>query len=398
MSAARASQPSEGQATVDVDGCDVVVSGQPRLTDLPRATQLLVQGSVVADLALRTAVASALSAGLASWGVRSDFDAELAKLPFYRELASARDATTSFPAPRHGVVVDAQPSRHQSSAAPDGVIDSLRFDSPFEALNPLMRDCYDRFGRNRVACAQHWRHNDGPRDTLCVIHGFMASAHAFNSAFFSLQSLFRAGYDVLLYVLPFHGPRRSWFAPYDGWDYFAHGVAHINETVAHSIHDFRLFVDYLQEQGSGGIGVTGVSLGGYTAALLASVEPRLQLAVTNAAVTDMGSLMDAWLPANLLIAAFRQLAGMDRVALDDTLSFHSPLTYAPLLDREHLMIIGGLGDRLAPPQQTSWLWEHWGEPRLHWYPGNHAMHFNRGSYQAEMLAFMRGAGFAGSIG
>jgi pimeloyl-ACP methyl ester carboxylesterase len=56
--------------------------------------------------------------------------------------------------------------------------------------------------------------------------------------------------------------------------------------------------------------------------------------------------------------------------------------------KQRRMIIGGLGDRLAPPEQAKALWEHWGRPRLHWYPGNHMLHVRRGVYLKEMEEFM----------
>src|SRR4051812_20147186 len=57
------------------------------------------------------------------------------------------------------------------------------------------------------------------------------------------------------------------------------------------------------------------------------------------------------------------------------------------------MIIGGLGDRLAPPSQAEALWEHWGRPRIHWFPGNHVLHAGRRVYLREMLDFMRANDF-----
>jgi len=47
------------------------------------------------------------------------------------------------------------------------------------------------------------------------------------------------------------------------------------------------------------------------------------------------------------------------------------------------MIIGGVGDRLAPPKHTRLLWEHWGRPRLHWFPGSHLLHLDKGEYVYE---------------
>ncbi|MGI8921686.1 MAG: alpha/beta fold hydrolase [Solirubrobacteraceae bacterium] len=57
------------------------------------------------------------------------------------------------------------------------------------------------------------------------------------------------------------------------------------------------------------------------------------------------------------------------------------------------MIVGGLGDRLAPPEQSRLPCEHWERCRLHWFPGSHVLHVERGNYFKEMLEFMRAAGF-----
>jgi hypothetical protein len=57
------------------------------------------------------------------------------------------------------------------------------------------------------------------------------------------------------------------------------------------------------------------------------------------------------------------------------------------------MVIGGLGDRLAPPEQVQLLAKHWDHPRVHWYPGNHLLHLNRAAYLREMRRFMAGVGF-----
>jgi len=79
------------------------------------------------------------------------------------------------------------------------------------------------------------------------------------------------GYDVLLYLLPFHGVRQA-RAAFSGWGLFAHGPAHLNEAIAHAVHDFRGFVDYLESEGVQQVALTGLSLGGYVSSLLAAVE------------------------------------------------------------------------------------------------------------------------------
>ena len=87
--------------------------------------------------------------------------------------------------------------------------------------------------RNRTAWAQHWRHHDGPRPTLVVIHGFMADPYWVNSRFLALPWFYKQGYDILLYTLPHHGRRRA--AAVDRGGDNLHLAR--NERCAHRIED-----------------------------------------------------------------------------------------------------------------------------------------------------------------
>ena len=276
-----------------------------------------------------------------------------------------------------------------------GTVELLSFESRFEAVNPAMREAYAAHRRNRIGRAQHWRHSDddGPRPTLCVIHGFTASPYWVNSAFFSLPWFFYNGYDVLLYTLPFHGGRQSRRSPYSGHGYFAHGFANLNEAMAHAVHDFRVLVDHLLATSASRVGVTGLSLGGYTSALLGAVEDRLDVVIPNAAVTDLPSLIHSWHPASSVLSLALKTSGIPRAELDHALRYSSPLTYPPVVDAHRRFIVAGLGDRLAPPEQSEWLWEHWDRCRMHWFPGNHVLHVNRIAYLREMREVMEAASF-----
>ncbi len=366
---------------------------QPELSELPCLTRVLVQGSAATDTLLRTAGASVLSVPLVTWAMLGDVRGERARLAFYQALAETADPRAAFPAPAAGVPVTTLPAPRFAFRPPGGHVEMLRFDSPFAAINPAVRDSYAAFSENHTAWAQRWCHDDGPRPTLCVIHGFGASPYWLNSAFFNLPWLYGHGYDILLYVLPFHGARQPKSVPFSGWGLFAHGIAHLNEAIFQAVYDFRVFVDNLMTQGIEQVAVTGLSLGGYVAALSAEVDDRLALSIPNAPVVSLGPLIRQWFPANLLVSGGARLAGIGREEFDQALAVHSPLTYKPLIAPERRMIIGGLADRLAPPEQSRMLWEHWGHCRLHWFPGNHVLHFNRGAYLEEMLAFMRSVGF-----
>ncbi|WP_046318946.1 alpha/beta fold hydrolase [Mycobacterium sp. UM_Kg1] len=378
----------------DVPGADAGAQGLPDRSELSLREKLIVDTSAFADIGLRTGVASMVAAAMfpsvlttAVGGKQSRRERE--RLEFYAELASAQDPTRSFPAPTAPPRVSARRANPIAERIARGIVDNVSFRSSFEAVNPAMRDSWSALGNNNTARFQHWRHEDGPRPTLCVIHGFMGSAYLFNGLFFSLPWFYRSGYDVALFTLPFHGQRAEKYSPFSGYGYFSHGASGFAEAMAQAVHDFRSMLDYLESTGVDRFALTGLSLGGYTTALLAAVEPRLQAVVPNVPVVSVESEIRDWFPANMVLAGGQRLGRVGGDEFGAATAFHSPLNYAPLVARERRLIITGLGDRLAPPEQSEMLWHHWDRCALHWFPGNHILHVSQPAYLRRMTAFLR---------
>jgi pimeloyl-ACP methyl ester carboxylesterase len=378
----------------DVPGADASARGLPRRADLTLRQRLIVDSSAVADIALRTAIAALVGAAMlppvmAAVLRRSESRAERDHLKFYAELATAKDPTVSFPAPTSEPRISSRPANPVAEWMAKGRVHNIRFNSSFEAVNPALREQCHGYLHNNVVRAQHWVHDDGPHPTLCVIHGFMGSPYLFNGLFFSLPWFFRSGYDVLLYTLPFHGRRAEKGSPFSGYGYFAHGFAGFAEAMAQAVHDFRSLVDYLEFAGVDRVALTGMSLGGYTSALIACVEDRIQAVIPNVPVVTPEKTADEWFPANQVVRLRNILADTDAELATAASMYHSPLNYRPLVPKDRRLIITGLGDRLAPPQQAELLWEHWDRCAFHWFPGNHVLHVSQPDYLRRMTRFMR---------
>jgi pimeloyl-ACP methyl ester carboxylesterase len=362
--------------------------------DLTRRQRLIVDSSAIADLGLRTALASVVGAAMLPQVALAALNGSGAKeqrdaLQFYAELGAAKDRELSFPAPTEVPRISSRPANPVAEWMANGRVHNIRFNSSFEAVNPAMRDRCGSYERNNVVHAQHWRHDDGPHPTLCVIHGFMGSAYLFNGLFFSLPWFYRSGYDILLYTLPFHGRRAEKYSPYSGYGLFANGVAGFAEAMAQAVYDFRSLIDYLEFTGVDRVALTGMSLGGYTSALIACADDRIKAVIPNVPVVMPEKLVDEWWPANMLVALGDALSGTDDELATAAAMFHSPLNYPALVPKDRRLIIAGLGDRLAPPQQAEALWEHWDRCAFHWFPGNHILHVSQPDYLRRMTRFMR---------
>jgi pimeloyl-ACP methyl ester carboxylesterase len=106
-------------------------------------------------------------------------------------------------------------------------------------------------------------------------------------------------------------------------------------------------------------------------------------------VVTPDAAFDDWFPASVLVKLGNRLTRTDKDLMAAASAFHSPLSYQPLVPKDRRLIITGLGDRLAPPEQAEMLWEHWDRCAFHWFPGNHIVHVSQPDYLRRMTRFMK---------
>ena len=378
----------------DVPGADAGSGGLPQRSDLTLVQRLIVDSSAAADIGLRTAVSTVVGAAVlpsvaATALNKVENRRERENIAFYAELAARQDASVSFPAPTVVPRVSSRSANPLAEYIARGHVHNVSFRSEFEPINPALRERWVKLRRNNVVRFQHWRHSDGPRPTLCVIHGFMGSPYLVNGLFFALPWFYRSGYDVLLYTLPFHGQRAERFSPFSGYGYFAQGMTGFAEAMGQAVFDFRTILNWLQHNGVDRIALTGLSLGGYTSALVASADDRLEAVIPNVPLVTPESAFDDWWPASTVLQLGRLLGGVSREESYSGFAYHSPLNYPPQVPKDRRLIITGLGDRLAPPGHAEALWQHWDHCALHWFPGNHVLHVSQPEYLRRTNRFLR---------
>ena len=128
----------------DVPGADAGRGGLPDRSDLTLVQRAIVDTSAIADLGLRTAIASLVGVSMlptvATGIVRgSDMKRERKNLEFYAELASHHDPALSFPAPTRVPEVSSRPANAIAEYIAHGNVHNISFQSSFEPVNPDMR-------------------------------------------------------------------------------------------------------------------------------------------------------------------------------------------------------------------------------------------------------------------
>lgn len=354
-----------------------------------------VRATAAFDVAVRTGLASLIAPLTVPVGYHPvALRAMFGERKVYERAAESGDPRRFFAAPPDAIEMTSAEAGWPHFEARGGRCRDLRFESAYVPLNARLRDRYLAHEANRFARARYWSHGGRARSTIIAVHGFAGDPYWLNQWLFALPWFYSIGCDVLLVTLPFHGARRTRGSVVSGQGFFSGGTSWINEAFGQAVMDVRSFVGWLErERGVERIGVTGISLGGYTAALLAAVDDRLQFAIPNVPLVSLPDLVLEWEPLGSLMRAAMLVTGTSIKTVRRALAVHSPLTYPPLLDRERLMIIGGVGDRLAPPKHSRLLWDHWGRCRIHWFPGSHSIHLDRGDYLRRMGRFLNEIGF-----
>lgn len=357
-----------------------------------------IRATALTDHAIRVAFASLLTGVALPFGYHPGRLGQVRReLDHYGPLAERGDPHAFFAAPPPGVEVRRKRLGWTGFRPWDGAGEELSFVSDFVPNDPALRDRWGRHRRNRIARARHWRHRHGPRPTLVAVHGFAAEAYAVNEWFFNLPWLYGMGCDVVLVTLPFHGRRQGPLSPFSGHGFFSRGLGWTNEAFAQAVFDLRVLIRHLlDERGVPQVGVMGVSLGGHTAALLAAVEPRIAFAVPTVPVASLVDLVLQWEPMGSAARALLKVSGLTVPELRRLAAVSCPLTWEPVVPPDRRMIIGGAGDRLAPPKHTRLLWEHWDRCRIHWFPGSHLLHLDRGAYLWQLARFLRSVEFLSS--
>ena len=274
---------------------------------------------------------------------------------------------------------------------PGGAIVDLTYPTTFVPVFPEARGDAMISPRTSHGVARWWRHGERGHPVMLCVHGYAGGHLWLERLAFEADRFYHAGVDVVLYVLPYHGSRAPAAARRSGEAFFTMDLVRTNEAFAQAIYELRALLRYLRGAGTGPVGAFGMSLGGYTTALLASVEPELAFAVPMIPLTSLADMMWAQGDGDPRLAMAVE-HGWSLAALRDFFRVHAPLARAPLVLPERRLIIAALGDRICPPEQAGALWDHWGRPRIHWYPGGHLAQFGRRVALREVRSLLRDAG------
>jgi len=292
---------------------------------------------------------------------------------------------------REGRLFAAPPAAVLSERAarplPGGAVVDVDWPSGWLPLHPAYAALQARHPQNAIARARWFRH-DRPAAALVCLHGWGAGRFAFEELCFDAGRFYRLGLDVVLATMPFHaqrGPRWSLRPVFPGAE-----PVRANEGFAQAARDLRGLFGALRARGAPGVALTGISMGGFTTALLATVEPELEAVVP---MLPFGSLPALIWEHGQVTAAMASAAasGVDQARFAAAFAAITPLARTLRVARERVLLIAGRHDRVTHPDHARRLAEHFGAP-LEFFGGSHLLQLDRGAALSALARFLRARG------
>ncbi len=243
---------------------------------------------------------------------------------------------------------------------PKFTVARVRFPSPVVTKDAV---------NNTVHCEYFQPKEPGKRPAVVVLHILGAD---FALARYYAARLAAEGVAAIFMKLPYYGERRP---PGHANRFLSNDVAETSLAMRQAVCDVRRAASWLggrAEIDPARLGVTGISLGGITAALTVAIDPALSRAVTILAGGDLDQILwtmdeggaDRW--RREWLASGRTTADLNQFCHD-----FDPITYAGRLKGKHVLMMAGNVDEVVPPAAARHLWELAGRPPIRWFDCGH---------------------------
>jgi pimeloyl-ACP methyl ester carboxylesterase len=262
----------------------------------------------------------------------------------------------------------------------------LTWHSGYAPFCPTAGSRYLSHAENHVAHARLFSRPGDPRPVVLLLHGYLTGPYRLEERLWPVRWLLARGLDVVLPVLPHHGPRKG-----KGRPPFPDADPRFTvEGFRQAVGDLRGLIGWLLARGAPAVGAVGMSLGGYTSALLATIDARLDFVIP---MIPLASIADFAQERGKLAGAPHEHA-TQHALLEQIYRVVSPLHAPPKVPRDGRMVIAAAQDQICPVRHAERLAEHFEVELLRFY-GGHMMQLGRADAWRRIGRFLGERGLLG---
>jgi pimeloyl-ACP methyl ester carboxylesterase len=206
---------------------------------------------------------------------------------------------------------------------------------------------------------------------MIAVHGYMGGQWLLEERHWPIGELVRRGLDVALPILPLHGARASAHRGAPGFPSSDRRLT--NEGFRQAIGDIRTLAAWLRERGAPHVGVMGMSLGGYIAALLATLTDAVDFVVP---MIPLASLADFAREQGRLDPGAGGGGDEEHSAIERAHWVTSPLARPLKVPPTRALVIAAEHDRITPIGHARRIAEHFGAATIT-LRGGHLLQLDR---------------------
>jgi pimeloyl-ACP methyl ester carboxylesterase len=225
---------------------------------------------------------------------------------------------------------------------------------------------------NQIMRARWFKHRGAPRPCAVILHGYFGGTLAVEEYMWPIRTLFDRGMDVVLTVLPMHGARAGLKGRFRLPGFPAVDPRLAIEGFRQLVHEHLTLFDYLLDGRVSALGLMGMSLGGYAAALLSTLDPRLRFSVF---YMPLASIADFALRTGRMVGS-REEQLEQAAALERLYRPISPLARSSLLPEGRALVITGEADLITGVSHGNQLADRFGATSSTYF-GGHILQLGR---------------------
>lgn len=260
----------------------------------------------------------------------------------------------------------------------------LQMATPYRPVHPIYANELKRYDNLDTVHLFAWRHTRPAPASIVVTHGWGLGTRHVHELEFGIGWIHRVlGLDVYYYVAPFHWLRKPSRARFSGELHPSPNLMRTNEAFVQTAIELRTLFGHILRHNPAPLGMMGSSLGGYTTALLASIDDRLAFAVPVMPPSSLAELFWEHGEHDPVRARAVEI-GLTRERFRDAWALHSPMSHKPKVPWAGRLIVSATGDNIVAEHHVDPLWLHWDRPHRVRFAGGHILQVYRRDYHREL--------------